>query len=620
MVFDLIKYAWYTHYKIPRKANGRIVLDENQRDSSKDITLLIPAFKETEVIENTLKSIARLNYYEGKYHALLILDEKELKEKERDSGIILPTARDILDGCYTEDSLYRRIKQERTDLKDLESKDYQEWVDYYLHKAEILSIATLSKFNGSGPGDVIIPLAHSLLRSQALKGDITTGDISSQGRIRAVALISKEQELRSEREKYLVEIYGAHPAFDTTIDIVRRLKESYRASGRDIIDYTIVPTNYDGSYRNPQILSKAVPSSKGRALNWGLNEVERRFPRTDIIGVYDSDARPHEDVLAYINQEMQKNSSKYVFYQGPIYLVRNYNNVHWVCKQSGLQGTSWHRILYPIYIFKHQDDVIHFSGTNYFYTMDAIRKTDGYPPFHPTEDLGLAYDVYALRLEGKLPELKIVPHPYEELEQTTQSWRAWFKQQYRWASGGPYQLRRLMKNDRLPKKDKVRMIARLMSPFPLCIYALFLSMTGLSLTALAVLGLAEYPVLSPEVMEAIKYTMLTGFVLFLTTPVGIYLWSIKRGYIESESSRMKVVLDSIIIAVTTIPYFIIATIPVIQAWTNPLTGWGAKTPRTDERHGLVEEMYLKMSKQIVQTSVGEVQTLGIKQRGRASRR
>jgi cellulose synthase/poly-beta-1,6-N-acetylglucosamine synthase-like glycosyltransferase len=339
-----------------------------------------------------------------------------------------------------------------------------------------------------------------------------------------------------------------------------------------------------------------VQSSKGRALNWALNEVEKVFPKTDIIGIYDSDARPHEDVLAYINREMLKNPSKYVFYQGPIYLVRNFFNVNWICKQSGLQGTCWHRILYPIYIFKHQNDVIHFSGTNYFYTIDAIRQTDGYPPFHPTEDLGLAYDVYALRLEGKLPDLRIVPHPYEELEQTTQTWKAWFRQQYRWASGGPYQLRRLLSNKALPWGHKAKMAARLVSPFPMSIYGFFLGITGVTLTALSLLGMAAYPRLSPAVVEALKVLMITGFATFMATPLAVYLWSIKRDYLESGTLWNK--LSNIaVILLTTIPYFIVASVPVIQAWTRPLHGWGAKTPRTDERIRSREERYLQTSKE-----------------------
>jgi cellulose synthase/poly-beta-1,6-N-acetylglucosamine synthase-like glycosyltransferase len=595
MIYDVLIYAYYTHFVIPRKAKGPIVLDESKREESKEITLLVPAFKETEVIEETIGSIARLNYYPGKYHALVILDEKELMDKDRDSKIILPTARDILDGTYDEGTLRRLLLDVRGDLDNLKRKDLQKWVDHYLHKAEILSLATLSKFSDPASNGTVVPIAFALLRKQALNGGTGEEVLRNMGRGRE--MIVKEQGDKAAREGYLTEIYANHPAFETTIDVVGRLKRKYEAIDQNIIETTIVPTNYDGSYRNPQLLQRSVPSSKGRALNWGLNEVEKLFPQTNIIGIYDSDARPHEDVLAYINNEMQKSGSRYVFYQGPIYLMRNFFNVPWVCKQSGLQGTCWHRILYPIYIFNHQDDVIHFSGTNYFYTIDAIRQTEGYPPFHPTEDLGLAYDVYALRLEGKLPDLKIVPHPYEELEQTTQGWMAWFKQQHRWASGGPYQLRRLLKNDRIPRKEKADMTLRLVSTYFLSIYSLFLGMTGLTLTAIALLGLAEYPVLPFDVVRVIKYIMIAGFAIFLAMPVGVYLWSIKKKYL-GEGSISMVVANVFTILLTTIPYFLIAAVPVIQAWTNPLSGWGTKTPRTDERSGIIEEEYLEASKRI----------------------
>lgn len=598
MMYDITKYAWYTHFIIPRKEPGRIILDESERENSKEITLLVPAFKETEVIEQTIESIARLNYYPGKYRALIIMDEKELLDKERDSRIILPTARDILDGRFDELALRQLVREVRADLKELKEKYFQKWVDHYRHKAEILTVATLSRFNGSEIDDPkVVPMALARLMGRRSEDETGDGVDPSENNIKASELIAREQGSKEEREAYLFEVYGNHPYFETTIDIIRRLRSKYDGMGQHIIEQTIVPYDFDGSYHHPQLLSKTVPSSKGRALNWGLNEVEKRFPGTDIIGIYDSDARPHEDVLAYINREMQRNGSKYVFYQGPIYLVRNFFNVPWVCKQSGLQGTCWHRILYPIYIFKHQNDVIHFSGTNYFFTIDAIRKTEGYPPFHPTEDLGLAYDVYTLRLEGKLPELKIVPHPYEELEQTTQSWMAWFKQQYRWASGGPYQLKKVLKNDRIPRKEKARMAFRLLTPFPLSVYGLFLGMTGLTLTALAILGLAIYPDLSPELIALIKYIMLLGFIVFLATPVAIYLWSIKRDYLKTNG-RGRAVANIFTILLTTIPYFIVAAVPVIQAWTNPLKGWGTKTPRTDERSGVIEEEYLRASKRL----------------------
>ncbi|MDW5562386.1 MAG: glycosyltransferase family 2 protein [Methanomassiliicoccus sp.] len=596
MIFDLAQYAWYTHFVIPRKANGRIVLDERDRERSKNITLLVPAYKETEVIEETIESIANLNYYPGKFHALFILDEKEELEKERDSAIVLPTALSILDGRYSEQQLLQLLRSVRPDLKGLKEKYYRKWVDHYRHKAEILAIATLDKFNNPRNNEALIPIAFAQLRGQEIN-DEEIGNDPRGSIVEGQELIAKEQGGREKRERYLSELYEKHPAFETTIGIVTRLKGRYEEMGKDVVAITVVPPNYDGSYRHPQMRPEAVQSSKGRALNWGLNEVEKLFPETDIIGIYDSDARPHEDVLAYINQEMLKSGSKYVFYQGPIYLVRNFHNVPWVCKQSGLQGTCWHRILYPIYIFKHQNDVIHFSGTNYFYTIDAIRQTDGYPPFHPTEDLGLAYDVYTLRLEGKLPELRIVPHPYEELEQTTQGWGAWFKQQYRWASGGPYQLRKLLQNNKVPRREKARMVTRLMSPFPLSVYALFLGMTGLALTAISILGLAIYPELAPEMVEAMKYIMLMGFSIFLATPVAIYLWSIDRNYMRAKGPD-QLVLNVLAILVTTIPYFIIATVPVIQAWTNPLRGWGSKTPRTEERSGLVEEEYLQASRRM----------------------
>jgi cellulose synthase/poly-beta-1,6-N-acetylglucosamine synthase-like glycosyltransferase len=597
MLFSVVKSGWHLHYTIPRKSKTAIKLDEEQRERSKIFTLLIPAFKEYEVIENTIASVANLNYYPGKYHVLLVLDEKEIIEKDRDSRIIIPTAQDILNGRYTDDQLKERIRNVRVDLTE---NDVGNWVNYFLKKAEVLSFAVLAKFNGeSDLKDVTIPIAFSLLRNQTIKEETRNREDFPLIFQEANDLVEKVKKLSIERDTHLSEQYDQHPFFETTIDVVKRLLKKYNAEGSvGSIKFTIVPANYDGSYRFPKIMDKVVQSSKGRALNWALNEIEEVFPDTEVIGIYDSDGRPHKDVLAYINTEMLNTESKYVFYQGPIYLVRNFFDVHWICKQSGLQSTAWHRIFYPMLIVKNQKKIIHFSGTNYFYTIEAIRKTDGYPPFHPTEDLGLAYDVYALRLEGKLPDLKIVSHPYEEVEQTTQSWRAWYKQQYRWSSGSPYQIRTLRQNDRIPKMDRAKLIARLVWPLPLSIYAIFLGIVGLFLTGLALMGLGTYPYLPPGLDKFVYYTMLIGFVVFLATPEFIFFWSIKKGYLKS-TSNLTIVKDFFIILITTIPYFIIAAFPIIQAWVKPLRGWGSKTPRTDERGRTKEEEYLRTYRTLI---------------------
>ena len=588
MLFGITRAAWYARFHIPKKMDRSIVLEEEDRAVSRNFTLLVPAFKEYEVIENTIDSIARLNYYDDRFQALLILDEKELIEKQRDAQIIIPAARQILEGRYSRSELSEAVRTSRMGMTD---RDLEVWTEHYLKKAEVLAIAVLSRFDiDEGDADIVIPVAFSLLMDRPLREDVKGRRDFADVVRRVVELVNKVRSSPMFGDVYLHQAYEVHPFFETTIDVVKRLEKKYRPG---LISHTIVPANYDGSYRNPVIMDHVVQSSKGRALNWGLNEVERIFPQTDIIGIYDSDGRPHPDVLAYINREMLSNRSKYVFYQGPIYLVRNYFDVHWVCKQSGLQSTSWHRILYPMMILRNQHKIIHFSGTNYFYTIHAIRMTDGYPPFHPTEDLGLAYDIYALRLEEKLPDLRIVPHPYEEIEQTTQSWRAWFRQQYRWSSGSPYQIKRLRQNHRISKKHRTKLVARLTAPLPVSIYAVFLGVLGLFLTTLALLGLGSDPDIPFGLDWFVTDTILIGFATFLATPEFIFLWSLKKGYLKTKGA-FEVLINVVEILLTTIPYFIFAAFPIIYAWSKPLKGWGSKTPRTDERGRTKEEEYLRV--------------------------
>ena len=113
--------------------------------------------------------------------------------------------------------------------KTMGEEDFQKWVDFYLHKAEILSIATLSKFNDPELSGSVVPVAFSQLRNRTLRSEIVEREGLSESIIRAKELIAKEQGSKAEREGYLTEIYERHPAFETTIDIVKRLKSRYHA-------------------------------------------------------------------------------------------------------------------------------------------------------------------------------------------------------------------------------------------------------------------------------------------------------------------------------------------------------------------------------------------------------
>jgi len=591
ILYTLVESWRYTRYKLPKKSATSLRRGGPPHSSRTNFVILLPAFKEHEVIERTLQSFERLNYDRDRYRVLVVVDEKELSEKQQDREAVVHTACETLAGGDPEDRLDSRIHQARPRLN---AKTRRLWRDYYLSRAEVLSLAVLSRLSaGADPMDLSVPVAYAILTRRRVVGEIARRPDFDEIFAKASVLAARARSTPSGLPAIAAQLYSEHQFFETTIDVVQRLKATEQLRDAPMsIDYTIVPSHFDGAYRNPRMLNEEVGSSKGRALNWGLQIVDLHFPATDVIGVFDSDARPHPDVLAYIDARASQERSPYVFYQGPIYLVRNYFDVGWICKQSSLQMTYWHRALYPMRIVKSRRSIIHLSGTNYFYTAQAIRRTDGYSPFHPTEDLGLAFDVYVARLEGRLPDLKILPHPYEEIEQTTESWQAWFKQQYRWASGCPYQIRALARNAGLSRTERWKLTFKLVLPLLLNIYVAVLGVMGLALTALVAVG-AVPPSLPPVMEEAVFALMVAGFVAFMAAPAGIFVWSLRKGYI-SPRRRSDVPLNLFIILLTTIPYFILASIPVMYAWLRPVKGWGSKTPRTDERVHTPEQIYQRL--------------------------
>ena len=108
------------------------------------------------------------------------------------------------------------------------------------------------------------------------------------------------------------------------------------------------------------------------------------------------------------------------------------------------------------------------------------------------------------------------------------------------------------------------------------------------MTILGITPIVNYPY---GLWVFIKYTMLIGFLVYILEPLVVYFWSLKNGYMKAKN-KTEIIKNCLIIPVTTIPFSLVATAPVIYAWFRGLEGWGPKTPRTDERHGTKEEEYL----------------------------
>lgn len=593
--------------KIPKRPKKEIYI-ENIEDKLPYITLMIPAFMEQKVIGNTVDKIANLHYPKDKYAAIFLVDEKEDIAKKDKGKIVTKLAKQIIkNGNFIYSELYQELKNK---YPRYSKKCLVQSAENYLNDAHLLIMSLLREeyhklnFNNDENFEKkVVSNSFSILNGCAdngeFKGQLEDIVNNSYNEVfnYTLNLINNITPLSEEElDSKLWEIYISHDLNSTTKDIIeKRIKEKYSNGNHPKIDFAIVPNNFGGDYKG-NLLNKPVQSSKGRALNYGLSIVDERYPQTDIIGIYDADGRPHQEVLAYIGKESLKiPNDKDFFFQGPIYLVRNYNEVDWVCKQSGLSGTIWHRLLYPTLIFKSNrpgvNSITHFSGTNYFFTKRIVEKVKGWPSFHPTEDLGLAYRVHMEFLRGNIEKPIVKPHPCEEIEQTTQKVSMWFKQQYRWASGGRYQLEEVIKSD-LSLKDKFALSFKLLKALLASLLALVAGVSGVALTAATVLGFIDIPHYANGLKQFVQITMGFGFAIYMSIPVGIYLWSLKNNYISYKGFR-ETLRNMIEIVITNIPYIVLATILVLGAWIKRQKGWGSKTPRTEERSVNKEQLYLE---------------------------
>jgi len=592
--------------KIPKKLEGEVDISSIEK-SLPHITLMIPAFKEHKVIGNTVEEMTKIRYPKDKYTALFLVDEKEDIAKKKEGEIITPLAMDIIKkGGIVYEKLFNQVKDRNPKFS---KRGLITAADNYFNNAQLLVMSFLRKNFGieyikdKQYEQEIVSNSFSILNGSANNGEFN-GQLEriihshDKGIFNnTFSLLENVGSFSNERlSEELWNVYNSHEIFNTTKDEVRKkIKENASKGEKGVIDLTVVPNNFNGEYPG-KMLDHPVQSSKGRALNWGLHVIDKRHPQTKIIGIYDADGRPHKEVLAYIAKEAVKlPKEKDFFFQGPIYLVRNFNEVDWVCKHSGLTGTLWHKLIYPTKVLRANKEgvkrITHFSGTNYFFTRRIIEKVGGWPPFHPTEDLGVAYKVYMDFLREKIDKPLIQPHPYEEIEQTTQKFSVWFKQQYRWASGYRYQAAEVVKSD-LPLKNKISLVSKLFDAPIKSTLACAAGVSGLALLTATLLGYAEAPSYAPGLSQFISGTMAVGFGMFMSCPAGIYLWSLKNKYIPYTGVK-DTIKNIAQITATNIPYSILSTVPNIISWFKGLKGWGTKTPRTEERKASKEQKYLE---------------------------
>jgi len=346
--------------------------------------------------------------------------------------------------------------------------------------------------------------------------------------------------------------------------VAKELNEKYH---REFVKNATVPVGFDGHYPG-QVKEEGNRSTKGRALNWGL----RQMPiHVDMVGIYDSDARPHPDLLKFVASRRLKENIDVI--QGPVYPVSNYDKITAVPKFAGLHLAWWHRSSYPK-LGKEKQKLQFLAGTNYFIDKDLIKRIGGWDYEALTEDAELGLRLY-------IKEKRFAKwHPYEEIEQSPKNFQAFFRQRRRWAEGF-LQLVPQIKKTKMPQLEKITVLSRIYTAPPTWAFREIGPLIG----PLLYLAHIHSKIPSSPLLIIYSYALLAGSISCLALYPLMY-HKLHR-HIEPKPAKPKRFLQYAKLAALTIPYWLVQALPEMSAMKRHLlrqktTVW-EKTERTDER-------------------------------------
>jgi len=472
------------------------------------ISIMVPARNEAEVIEKTIDHMSGLNYPADRYEILVVTDEKETAARAEEKESIIAGAAEAIDG-HSQARLSPRSRMVliglivRMCFKEFHRSDW--------FKEEVLSSRFLSELPparqqamvrelateilaGSGRpstermellvrreiphlGDQEVSRAYPLCLSLAMPVVATYCRLraGSNGRIvdgmiryaaRASHNVTREilrtltqsisgvifQQVHSIRNKgrlasMLADVHDA--CLPTTQDIVEvKMKELAAGNRGPALKHVVVPFDFDGFYQGKRTGSP-VPSTKGRALNYGLSYLD---PRSEMCGFYDAESRPDPDVLLYVAYRRLQSGDMVKILQGPVFQVRNFYQMGPFCKIASLYQAIAHDWYLPA-LFRRLPFV---GGTNLFLDRDLISRVKGYDHTALTEDLEIGTRSY---LEcGAWPEYL----PYYSSEQTPPSLHAFFTQRLRWGTGHLQVMDKIRKDTRYPDYRKGPLLTQLL--------------------------------------------------------------------------------------------------------------------------------------------------------------
>ena len=208
----------------------------------------------------------------------------------------------------------------------------------------------------------------------------------------------------------------------TTQDVVEaKIKELAKNPDAPALKHIVVPCDFDGRVGGV-CLGEDVPSTKARALNYGLGYIDGK---TVLCSFYDAESRPEKDALLYVAARWVMTRGKQKLWQGPVFQVRNFFQLGAMSKLVALYQALSHEWNYPLLM----RSLPFLGGTNLHMERKLLISVGGYDPKALSEDLELGVRIYMETEEW--PEYI----PIVSTEQTPARYRAYFRQRLRWGSG-----------------------------------------------------------------------------------------------------------------------------------------------------------------------------------------
>ncbi|MEN3013908.1 MAG: glycosyltransferase family 2 protein [Endomicrobiia bacterium] len=336
--------------------------------------------------------------------------------------------------------------------------------------------------------------------------------------------------------------------FDQTTHFIVQLKQKYYNDlyKREIISYVSIPIGYDGEYKG-KILSTPTNSTKPRALNWGLNFIPNF---TDIVGFYDADAAPEKDVLLYVAYKyLTKKPDTHLLLQGPVVQVRNYAHLGVFNKIYAIAQAITHEWYLPALLVY----LPFIGGTNFFIEPHLLYKVRGFNKNALSEDLELGCRLFVET--DTWPEFM----PYITTEQTPPTYKAFFHQRTRWASGYIQVLKEmLLKKTFIKKRFLISLMLIFYGILP-WFAAQILAITTVGMLILSLSGLSHFFEFLPSYTRILLFIMNISYMGFL---IYYFNYTVKKIYIiENGEKKYKFILEyltfllmPIAAALGTLPY------------------------------------------------------------------